>query len=485
MRRRIQSPLDLLTLEPSAATPFHRQLYDKLSRLILDGKLKANTRLPSSRTLARDLNVSRNTVIAAYDALLAEGFTDSRFGSGTWISALPERPAKSKEARDAPSRPFLSKRGELITRQPKDLIVPGQIAFHAGFPDIKEFPFSAWARLLKRHARYPQEDIFGYHSLSGHPRLQSVISGYLATSRGVECTPDQVIIVTGAQASFDLCARVLLDEGDAFCFEDPGYSGAYGAMINAGGMPLPLQVARNGWAIPESFKKNPRLFFVTPSCQWPLGLSMRLETRLQILHLAETLNAWIIEDDYDGEYRYRGKPIPAMQGLDQSNRVLYVGTFGKTMFPSLRIGFVVVPECLSAAFNLAVSITGTHPPLLLQAALADFIEEGHFAQHLSRMRRIYAERQQHFVRECAAYLGEWLSVEQIDTGMQIVGRFRDSRSDVEFCRKAAENLVDVSPLSPHYRHSPPEQGILMGYTGVDTKERQKGLERLRLTFRQN
>jgi GntR family transcriptional regulator/MocR family aminotransferase len=485
MRQRIQFPLDLLTLDSEANTSLHRQLYNELSSLILHGKLKANTRLPSSRSLADELSISRNTVIAAYDALLAEGYVECRSGSGTWISQLPEPTKKQKSPEDELHHPQLSRRGNVIAHQPKDQIVPGQIAFHPGFPDIREFPFSTWARILKRHARYPHEDIFGYHSLAGHPRLQSAISNYLGVSRGVECTPSQVIIVTGAQAAFDLCARLLLDEGDTFCYEDPGYSGAFSAMLAAGGVATPLFVNRDGWSIPESFPSNPKLFFVTPSCQWPMGLAMRLENRLELLNAAENLNAWIIEDDYDGEYRYRGKPIPAMQGLDKSGKVLYVGTFGKTMFPSLRIGFIVVPARLSQAFDAAVSITGKHPPLLLQATLADFIEEGYFAKHLAKMRRLYSERQVDFVAECNACLGEWLSVEEIDTGMQVVARFKTQMSDVDFCKRAAAHMVDVGPLSPHYRHSPPEQGIIMGYTGVGAKERQKGLERLKAAFQES
>jgi GntR family transcriptional regulator / MocR family aminotransferase len=276
MRHRVQFSFDLLSVDASSDVPLHRQLYTHLSRLILDGKIKANTRLPSSRTLADGLTISRNTVTAAYDALLAEGYIESRSGSGTWISQLPEPSTKLKAKGEKRKEPQLSQRGEMIVHQLKDRIIPGQIAFHPGFPDIKEFPFSTWARLLKRHARYPREDVFGYHSLSGHPRLQSAIANYLAVSRGVECVPKQIIIVTGAQAAFDLCARLLLDDGDIFCYEDPGYSGAYSAMLTAGGVPLPLFVGSEGWSIPDTTIHKPKLFFVTPSCQWPLGLAMRL-----------------------------------------------------------------------------------------------------------------------------------------------------------------------------------------------------------------
>jgi GntR family transcriptional regulator/MocR family aminotransferase len=485
MRQRIQFPLDLLSLDVEAETSLQRQLYNELSSLILGGKLKPNTRLPSSRSLAEELAISRNTVIAAYDTLLAEGYVECRSGSGTWISQLPEPTKKQRSPQEELQLPQLSRRGNVIVQQPKDQIVPGQIAFHPGFPDIREFPFSTWARILKRHARYPHEDIFGYHSLAGHPRLQTAIANYLGVSRGVECTPSQVIIFTGAQAAFDLCARLLLDEGDTFCYEDPGYSGAFSAMLAAGGVPSPLYVDRDGWSVPETFQQNPKLFFVTPSCQWPTGQVMRLDNRLELLNAAENLNAWIIEDDYDGEYRYRGKPVPAMQGLDKSGKVLYVGTFGKTMFPSLRIGFVVVPARLSQAFDAAVSITGKHPPLLLQATLADFIEEGFFAKHLAKMRRLYAERQVDFVAECNQILGKWLSVEEIDTGMQVVGRFTRQMSDVEFSRRAAAHMVDVGPLSPHYRHSMPEQGIIMGYTGIGAAERKNALERLKTAFEES
>ncbi|MEO7381827.1 MAG: PLP-dependent aminotransferase family protein, partial [Paracoccaceae bacterium] len=261
MRRRLQQTFDLLTLDPVSDVPLHRQLYSELRRQILEGKLSANTRLPSSRTLADDLKVSRNTVIAAFDALLAEGYIESRSGSGTWISALPLPPTPEEKAGETPVVPEFSQRGQVIIGQHKDQIIPGRIAFHPGFPDIKEFPFSTWSRLLQRHARYPREDIFGYHSLSGHPRLQAAIANYLGISRGVECTPEQVIVVTGAQSAFDLCARLLLDEGDTFCFEDPGYSGAYGAMLAAGGRPTPLPVTKDGWTIPETFETIPRLFY--------------------------------------------------------------------------------------------------------------------------------------------------------------------------------------------------------------------------------
>ena len=242
----------------------HRQLYGELSRLILSGKLKAGTRLPSSRSLADDMGISRNTIIAAYDALLAEGYIESRSGSGTTVSSLPAPISKAKAGQEEELRPQLSRRGEIIARQPKDQIQPGRVAFHPGYPDIKEFPFATWSRLLRRYARYPHEDIFGYHSLGGHPRLQAAIAAYLGVSRGVECDANQVIIVTGAQAAFDLCARLLLDEGDTFCFEDPGYAGAYGALLAAGGIATPLLVDEKGWLIPKRFERDPRLFLYHP-----------------------------------------------------------------------------------------------------------------------------------------------------------------------------------------------------------------------------
>jgi GntR family transcriptional regulator/MocR family aminotransferase len=298
----------------------------------------------------------------------------------------------------------------------------------------------------------------------------------------VKCTPEQVIVVTGTQAALDLIARLFMDPGDTFWIEDPGYLGAYSACLAAGGRPAPLPVGPAGWQLDMHNRPPPRVISVTPSCQWPLGLVMPMETRLNLLHVAEKYGAWIIEDDYDSEYRFRGHPVPAMQGLDDSGRVIYVGTLSKMMFPSLRVAYIVVPAKLASGFETAVSITGQYPPLILQAALADFISQGFLATHLRRMRRLYARRQREFVALCRARLDRWLTVNEVDTGMQVIGRFKQALDDREVLAAALRHRVDFSPLSRHYRYSTPEHGMFLGYAGINGEAMRAGVERLRAVF---
>lgn len=471
-------PLDLLALDKASELPLNRQLYNLLRSHILDGRLAPMTMLPATRELADDLGVSRNTVIAAYDALLAEGYIESKRGSGTWVALLP-RPSAHKQAdRCSPVLPSLSARGALMATQPVERMTPGRISFHPGIPEIGAFPFTTWAKLIANEMRKLREDAFGYHLIAGHPRLRAAIAEYVAVSRGVKCTPDQVIVVTGTQAALDLIARMFMDPGDAFQIEDPGYLGAYNAFINAGGRPLPLRVGREGWQLAEHGER-PRLIFVTPSCQWPLGLVMPLDVRLQLLQAAERSDSWIVEDDYDSEYRFRGHPIPAMQGLDEVGRVIYLGTMSKTMFPSLRIAYLVVPEELAEGFSTALSVTGQHPPPVLQVALAEFISQGHFATHLRRMRRLYAERQSSFLAMCRERLSEWLTLHDADTGMQVIGHLSEPFDDGEVLKVAIERGVDFSRLSTQYRHSAPEHGLRLGYAGVPSELAEIGIERLR------
>jgi GntR family transcriptional regulator/MocR family aminotransferase len=473
-------PLDLLTLDRASDVPLNRQLYSSLRSHILDGRLAPMTRLPASREMAADLGVSRNTVVAAYDALLAEGYVESTQGSGTWVAALSQSHAP-KPSGAAPQLPELSARGARMTAQRMDRVTPGRVGFHPGLPEIATFPFAAWAKILATEMREGRHDSFGYHMVGGHPRLRAAIAEYLAVSRGVTCSAEQVIVVTGAQAALDLVARIFMDPGDRFLIEDPGYLGAYSAFQNAGGEPLPLPVGREGWRLDDSGQR-PRLIFVTPSCQWPLGLVMPLDARLGLLRFAEQHDAWIVEDDYDSEYRFRGHPVPAMQGLDGAGRVIYLGTMSKTMFPSLRVAYLVVPAKLADGIVTALAGTGQYPPLFLQAALAEFIAQGFFASHLRRMRRLYAERQREFVAMCRARLADWLTVEEADTGMQVIGRFTRPFDDGDVHAAAARYGVDFSRLSLQYRHAPPQHGLMLGYAGVSTDNARVGVERLRAAF---
>jgi GntR family transcriptional regulator/MocR family aminotransferase len=322
----------------------------------------------------------------------------------------------------------------------------------------------------------------GYYCYAGHPSLREAVAKYLGIARGVDCSPEQVVVVTGAQAALDLVARILLDQGDTVWMEEPGYLGARSALLGSGARLGPLRVTRQGWEFGDGGLSPPRLIYVTPSCQWPLGTIMRMEERLQLLALAERHDAWIVEDDYDGEYRFRGRPIPAMQGLDRSSRVIYVGTFGKTLFSSLRLGFLVVPPELSESFDRAISITGQFAPQLLQHTLADFIRQGHFAAHLKRMRRLYARRQQQFVALCRQHLARWMTVAENDSGMQLLGRFVASFDDREVAAEALRHGIDVQPVSINYHHDDPEHGLLLGFAGLTVRETLAAIVALRETF---
>ncbi|MCB9992124.1 MAG: PLP-dependent aminotransferase family protein [Hyphomicrobiaceae bacterium] len=472
----------MLSLDRDDDTPLHRQLYNKLRQYIHEGKLPARARLPATRILADDLGVSRNTVVAAYDALLAEGYLESIPGSGTQLADIPRSLFQQPAPPPANELPRLSQRGGRMARRAMDQMIPGQVAFHPGYPEIGTFPFATWARLLANSSRRMNEDIFGYIHAGGYPKLRSAIADYLSISRGVKCDADQVIVVSGVQAALDLIGRVFMDPGDEYWIEDPGYHGARIAFSNAGGVAVPLRADQNGWALEEFAGTRPRLIFVTPSCQWPMGIVMPLETRLKLLQLARLHDAWIVEDDYDSEYRFRGHPVPSMQGLDESGRVIYVGTLSKMMFPSLRVGYIVVPHPLIETFRTVVSATGHYPSLPIQTALADFIGQGFLAAHLRKMRALYSRRQRYFVKLCRERLDRWLSVDEIDTGMQILGRFRQPFDDGEVLKVARRHNVSFVRMSSQYHHFEPQHGAFFGYAGVNFEQMRAGVERLRKAF---
>jgi GntR family transcriptional regulator/MocR family aminotransferase len=481
LSNRSHFPFDILTVDRSSAVPVHRQLYDTLRSLILSGRLRAGSTLPATRSLAQQLKLGRNTVSAAYERLLTEGYVEARPGRGTWIANLPDRPTPPPGALAAKGLP-ISKRGENLASRSEPLRNPNKINFQPGFPEVSNFPFATWARLLARNARRRGGDLLGYYHFAGHPRLRAAIADYVTVSRGVSCTPDRVVVVSGAQAGLDLVARLLLDEGDPAWMEEPGYWGARSALLGSGADLHPLHVGPQGWAIDQEERPVPRLIYVTPACQWPLGTTMRMEERLQLLSFAERQGAWIIEDDYDGEYRFRGQPVPAMQGLDRSERVIYLGTFSKTLFSSLRIGFLIVPEILVEPFKRAVGITGQFTPLLLQATLADFIEQGYFATHLKRMRRVYAQRQKDFIALCKTHLSDWISVSDNDSGMQVLARFTSAMDDRHIAEIGNRHGIDLQPISINYHYTEPKHGLLLGYAALNERDIQTAIMALKASF---
>jgi GntR family transcriptional regulator / MocR family aminotransferase len=469
-------PVDGIVLDRDSPDNLHRQLYRQLRSLIERRVLPSGYALPSTRVMAKDLKIGRNTVIAACDQLALEGYLAIRPRTPPLVMDLPS-PAVAEPRAAIEAENVISARGRTMLEQPYHHGTPGMPAFHPGMPDSANFPFNTWSKLLARRARRAHVDLFGTYHVKGYPALCEAIARYLTASRGVRCEADQIVVTNGAQSAFDLLARIVIDAGDTIWMEEPGYYGASSVFVSAGARLAPLHVSETGWNLTPP-AKPPRLIFVTPSCHHPFGVTMPMEQRLNLIHMAEAWNAWIIEDDFDGEYRFQGQPIPALQGISTSSRVVYVGTFAKILFPAMRLGFLVVPEPIRDRISAALSTTGQFAPLLTQAALADFMNEGHFTRHLRRMRRLYAERRQHFLGAAEQHLGEWLEFHGTESGIQLVGLFRRACDDTAIAKAALDHGINVSPLSMQYRHGNPRHGLVMGFAAVDRATTEKAIARL-------
>jgi GntR family transcriptional regulator/MocR family aminotransferase len=484
--------LPALRLDPSLAAPLHHQLYAGIRSAILAGQLVANTRLPSTRALARELGVARNTVLNAFEQLLAEGYLEGRTGSGTYVNpVLPDDMLHVQNDAFAP-RPhphgrILSRRGALLAATPASISrdTGSSRAFRPGLPAFDTFPFDVWARLMARHWRQPVPELLSYGHPAGYQPLREAIAAYLRAARGVRCEPDQVIVVAGSQQGLDLATRVLLDVGDTVWIEDPGYVGARGALASAGAELMPVPVDREGLDVAAGIARCPsaRLVYITPSHQFPLGVTMSLTRRLALLEWAHRAGTWIIEDDYDSEYRYTGRPLPALQGLDTGHRTVYLGTLSKTLFPSLRLGYLVVPADLADAFVAAKALADRHAPSVEQAVLAEFIVEGYFDRHIRRTRLLYAERQAALVAAAARELGGLLDVGPAEAGMHLVGYLPAGADDHAAARQAAAYGVDAPALSAYALAPQQRAGLLLGYAAFDPAAIDEGVRRLAAALR--
>ena len=489
-------PLGVNPDRSSTASLYH-QIYEGLRSAILDGRLESGMRLPSTRAAAAELGVARNTVVAVFEQLAAEGYLRSRVGDGTRVADI-EQVLLSRPARYASKIPgarsesgsnrtpsALSARGAAIVGVARDSPAPAHGAFEPGLPDIAAFPHRVWARILARHARVPEHARLGYGNAAGDPRLRAAIAAYVAATRGVGCVPDQVVVVTGAQAALDLCARLLLDPGDPAWIEEPGYAGARAALLGAGARLEPIPVDADGLDVAAGEDRCPtaRLAYITPSCQYPLGATLSLERRLLLLDWAERAGAFVIEDDYDSEYRYRGRPIAAVQGIDSNGRVAYVGTFSKTMFPGLRVGYVIAPEGLEAAFAHAVRNTGQTVPQPVQGALAEFIDAGHYGRHVRRMRALYARRQALLFALVREHLGDVLELVPCEAGMQVAGWFPEDMNDRAVAAAGARAGLALSPLSACWLGTGARAGLNLGYAGVSEPVLEETVPRLARVIR--
>ncbi|MBA3826972.1 MAG: PLP-dependent aminotransferase family protein, partial [Ktedonobacterales bacterium] len=358
-------------------------------------------------------------------------------------------------------------------------------AFRTGIPDLAGFPFDVWGQIAARHWRAPDLNWLGYGDPAGYLPLRAAIAGYLGEARAVRCTPEQIIITNGSQGGIDLAARVLLDPGDAVWMEDPGYAGARGALVGAGMRLIPVPVGPEGLEVAtgEALCPTARLAYVSPSHQYPLGVTMSLRRRLDLLAWAKQAGAWVLEDDYDSEYRYTGRPLAALQGLDSSGRVIYIGTFSKVLFPALRLGYVVVPPDLVQPFGAARALIDRHSPTVDQAILADFIAEGHFARHIRRMRERYAERQGVLAAELRRILPNHLAVTSAAAGMFLVATLPAGSNDRTLTQRLAARGITAGALSIYYHGPAPRHALLLGYAAFTPQQIRTGVATLATVLR--
>jgi GntR family transcriptional regulator/MocR family aminotransferase len=445
----------LVALDRRRAAPLHRQLYDGYRRAIVEGRVQPGQRLPSTRVLSDELGISRMPIVLAFEQLLAEGFIESRVGAGSFVSSsFAARPAATP-----PTGRGGKRRIPALASRPDEPWLAGSGAFRIAQPAVDAALATTWSRLVARRSRLQSVKQMMYGDAMGFQPLREVLADYLRTVRSVRCTAEQIMIVSGSQQALALTARTLLAPGDTAWIEEPGFHGARDALELAGAQLVGVPVDDDGLDVEAGIARAPhaRLAYVTPSHQYPLGAIMSAPRRVQLLDWAHRTGAWLLEDDYDSEYRYDNAPIASLQGLDRDRRVIYAGTFSKVLFPALRVGYLVIPDDLVAQFRRVREALDNSPAPLAQIVLHDFIHDGHFARHLRRMRTRYAERRGILV---TALEREGLHVSGDRAGMHVVVELPRDR---EVARRAAERGLWVVPLSSCYAGRPARSGLLLGY----------------------
>ncbi|WP_434630523.1 PLP-dependent aminotransferase family protein [Chromobacterium sp. CV08] len=441
-----------------------RQLYRQLRELIRQRRLAGGSALPSSRTLAQTLKLGRNTVLSAYDQLAAEGYLESRHGSGTYVcDAFADDPAHSPRT-DAPAR-RLSLRGRRLAEASR--LPAGRLgAFVPGQPELTLFPHKQWQQCLNRRQRGAPLAWLHYQHQGGLPALRGALSQYLHLTRSVRCEPEQLLIVPGAQSALTLLAQLLAEPGDTAWIEEPGYTGAQAAMLAAGLRCRGIRVDGQGLC-PDPDATPPRIIYATPAHQYPTGAVMGLSRRLELLALARRHDSWIVEDDYDGEFCYTSAPLAALQSLDRDGRVIYLGTFSKVMFPGLKLAYLVLPPELVDPYRRCQARLQGEGSYLQQAAVADFIEQGHFARHIRHMRELYQRRQLLLRHAAAQYLGDAMPLHGGDAGMHLLAALPDGFDEWELQTAAAEQELWLRPLARHFLETPYRNGLVLGYAGIE------------------
>jgi GntR family transcriptional regulator/MocR family aminotransferase len=478
------STLPLNLGQRARGTPLYRWLYDELRRAILSGHLRPGARLPATRALAAQYGLSRPTIVTAFEQLRSEGYVEGKVGSGTYVSkTLPDDllqapPAKSEAGtrrRGIPLSAYARRLRPLARSESR----PAR-AFRASQPALDAFPTSLWAQVAARRLRRVSAKLLAGGEALGYRPLREAVAEYLNTSRGVKCTADQVLIISGVQQALDRTAHLLLDAGDPVWMEEPGYPGAAVVFRAVGAKICPVSVDSEGLNLEAGRSRwpRPRLVYVTPAHQFPLGVTMSLRRRLSLLEWARRSRTIIFEDDYDSEYRYSGRPIPALQGLDRAAVVIFAGSFTDVLFPALRLAYLVVPSDMVDIFAAAESVSTHHPPLIDQAILCDFIREGHFARHVRRMRELYSERLGVLVESARQRLNGLLEIPSVEAGLRTVAWLQGGILAEEAAQAAAKYDVEVLPLSRYAYGRSRHNGLVLGFAAVDARELRRGVEQL-------
>jgi GntR family transcriptional regulator/MocR family aminotransferase len=479
------STLPLNLRERARGTPLFRWLYDELRSAILSGHLRPGARLPATRDLAAQYGISRPTIVIAFEQLRSEGYVEGKVGSGTYVSkTLPDELLQAPRTKSTAST---RKRGIALSAYARRLrpLPPGESrparAFRANQPALDAFPMSLWAQVAARRLRRVSARLLAGGEALGYRPLREAVAEYLNTSRGVKCTADQVLIISGVQQALDRAAHLLLNPGDPVWMEEPGYPGAAVVFRAVGAKICAVPVDSEGLNLEAGqrrWQQRPRLVYVTPAHQFPLGVTMSLRRRLSLLEWARRSRTIIFEDDYDSEYRYSGRPIPALQGLDRAAVVIFAGSFTDVLFPALRLAYLVVPSDMVDIFAAAESVSTHHPPLIDQAILCDFISEGHFARHVRRMRALYAERLSVLVESAQARLAGSLEIPFVEAGLRTVGWLQNGILAEQAAQAAAKYDVEVLPLSRYAYGRSERNGLVLGFAAVDARELRRGVEQL-------
>lgn len=469
-----------LKLDSKKAGTRRQQLYLALRQSILDGSLTSGSQLPSSRDLASQLSLGRNTVIGAYEQLKAEGYIQSHTGAGSFVaSALPEF---WQQAEAELSKPPETRK---IDSPPNIDVSNRNGSFCVGVPDLKSFPIKIWNRLSQQIPPAGLSNLMGFGPAEGNSELRNAVAAYVRASRAVNCSAEQVLITSGAQQALDLCCRLLLNKQDHAAMEDPGYQGMHRAMLGHGAKPIACPVDQDGIDVAylKALPETPKLVYITPANQYPLGSVLPLSRKLELLEWAEQEGSWILEDDYDSEYHYQHRPLASLQGLDKNQNVIYMGSFSKTLFPGLRLGYLILPEILVQQFSLAKNQASGETPPHTQAVTAAFINEGHFHRHLRRMRVLYSEKLVLILKECAT-LPSWVNTQQRAAGLHIVIEFNNRNEEpLEFEKNIHHQLtlsgIFSSRLSEYYLNKPIKTGLALGFANSSMKQISAGISCLK------